>query len=196
VAFDDPRVFSKRLIQQSLNTSVVCLLDTSGSMVDGDARPRVEIAREAMLATMMALQSLRNVEGAAAAFPGKGYGAVELLSDFDERPDDVSSRFAVGASGGTPMAEAILWASYRLSTRSPDRRKIILVATDGAPNDPNATRQVIASAQRVGHEVYGLGIDCDDSCGIFARFVNCRDVSVLCEAFMALFFDVLKRRSA
>jgi Mg-chelatase subunit ChlD len=196
VAFGDPHVFSKRLTQKSLNTSVVCLLDTSGSMSAGDSRPRVEIAREAMLATMMALQSLRNVEGAAAAFPGRGCGAVELLSDFDERPDDVSSRFAVGASGGTPMAEAILWASYRLSTRSPDRRKVIMVATDGAPNDAQATRQVIASAQRIGHEVYGLGIDCDDSYGIFPRFGNCRDVSVLCEAFMTLFFDVLKRRSA
>jgi cobalamin biosynthesis protein CobT len=193
--FGDPRVFERRVQKPGLNTSVVCLLDASGSMNEVDARARIEVAREAVLATVKALHSLRNVEACAAAFSSGG-SVVQILTEFGERPDLVSSRYDVHGSGGTPMAEALLWASRHLATRDADRRKMIFVATDGEPNDVGTTAQVIAGATRVGHEVYGVGIGCADRFGLFPRFCMLGDVGELCNALLTMFQRATVERRA
>jgi len=198
VAFKDYRVFERSVLQTSVNTSVVCLLDSSGSMswAQGSRAP-IDIAREALLATMMALGSIKNLKACAGAFPARGDSErVLLLSDFEEAPIHVSSRFALNASGGTPMAEAILWGCHQLETRPADERKIILVATDGQPDRPELTAQVIRSAERSGIEVHGLGIQTDAGRSLFRSFAEVHDLSRLCEAFLELFQSVLARKRA
>jgi cobalamin biosynthesis protein CobT len=198
VAFKDYRVFERSVLQTSVNTSVVCLLDSSGSMswAQGSSAP-IEIAREALLATMMALGSIKNLKACAGAFPARGDSErVLLLSDFEEAPLHVSSRFALNASGGTPMAEAILWGCHQLESRPADERKIILVATDGQPDRPELTAQVIRTAERSGIEVHGLGIQTDAGRSLFRSFAEVHDLSRLCEAFLELFRSVLARKRA
>ncbi len=199
VAFKDYRVFERRVIETAVNTSVVCLLDSSGSMGWNGASDRspIEIAREALLATMMALGSIKNLKACAGAFPARGASErVLLLADFGEAVPAVSSRFALGASGGTPMAEAILWGCQQLDTRPDDERKIIFVATDGQPDRPDLTTQVIRSAERSGIEVYGLGIQTDAGRGLFRSFAEVHDLSRLCDAFLEIFQGVLTRKRA
>jgi len=72
VAFKDYRVFNRPTIQESMNTSIVCLLDTSSSM--GWSRPnrlRIHVAREALLATTMALSSIRESDSIVRAESGQ-----------------------------------------------------------------------------------------------------------------------------
>lgn len=198
VAFKDYRIFERRSVQTTVNTSVVCLLDTSSSMSWGntDSKP-IETAREALLATMMALSSVRGVSACAGAFPARGVNErVLLLSDFGEVVPANSSRYRLHASGGTPMAEAILWACHKLATRPEDERKIIFVATDGDPNSPKLTADVIRSAERSGIEVYGLGIQTGDRHGLFRSFAEVHDLSQLCDAFLGIFRGALARKIA
>ncbi len=199
VAFKDYRVFERRVVQTAVNTSVVCLLDSSGSMAwdSGAGRPPIEIARAALLATMMALGSIKNLKACAGAFPARGDSErVLLLADFGEAAPNVSSRFALNAAGGTPMAEAILWGCQQLESRPDDERKIIFVATDGQPDRPQLTAQVIHSAERSGIEVYGLGIQTAAGRDLFRSFAEVHDLSRLCEAFLEVFQGVLTRQRA
>jgi hypothetical protein len=197
VKFGDSRVFEKRVIEEAVNTSVACIIDSSGSMAGTgtNGRPLIHTAREALLATMLALHSIRGVEACAGAFPYLG-NRVLTLADFDENPMHVSSRFALGAGGGTPMAEALLWACHRLSTRDPDRRKLVLIATDGEPDRPVPMAQLVRNAEAAGIEVYGLGIGCDDTHQLFSRFSRVDDVSNLSTTFLELFRSALARRRA
>ena len=146
---------------------------------------------------MMALGSIKNLKACAGAFPAGGCSdRVLLLADFREAVPAVSSRFALGAHGGTPMAEAILWACQQLATRPEDERKIIFVATDGEPDRPDLTSQVIRSAERSGIEVYGLGIQTSSGRQLFRSFAEVHDLSRLCDAFLEIFQGALIRKRA
>lgn len=158
------------------------------------ARLKIEVAREALLATGIALGSVKDLNVCTAAFPAHGNPEeVLLLSDFHESPANVSSRFSLRSSGGTPMAEAILWAGNKLNLQPSDQRKIILVATDGDPNRPSTTAQVVQMVESSGVEVYGLGILSKDNHEVFRHFVSVNDISHLCQAYLELFQSVLKR---
>ena len=63
---------------------------------------------------------------------------------------------------GTPMAEAILFAASDIIRRE-ETLKIVLVVTDGEPNDREATKYVIDRARADGVTVVGLGIGVDTS---------------------------------
>ena len=63
----------------------------------------------------------------------------------------------MGADGGTPLAEALWRAGYALASR-PEPRRLLIVATDGRPNDVASARDIIARCRASGIEVMGLGI--------------------------------------
>ena len=63
-------------------------------------------------------------------------------------------------TGSTPLTEALLWATQELC-RQPESRKILVVLTDGSPDNPITCRQAVAEASRF-IEIYGIGI-WDDS---------------------------------
>ena len=94
------------------------------------------------------------------------------------------------------MAEAILWGCQHLESRPDDERKIIFVATDGQPDRPQLTAQVIHSAERSGIEVYGLCIQTAAGRDLFRSFAEVHDLSRLCEAFLEVFQGVLTRQRA
>lgn len=189
VAFRDYRVFTHREHLPEANTAVVSLIDASSSMRSG----RIEIANQAILATALALGTIPHVEHAVGAFPSmKGNNRVELVKDFHEKAELVSSRFAINARGSTPLAEALLWAADRLLYRSEERR-IIFVATDGAPDDVQSTKQILDHFHNLRIEVHGLGIDTEDHHGIFDSFVEVCDLQTLPQAFLSLFRRVLQR---
>jgi nitric oxide reductase activation protein len=55
------------------------------------------------------------------------------------------------------MAEALLWAGMKLSHRK-EPRKIIVVMTDGHPDDEPAVRKAMDRLCGCGIETYGIGI--------------------------------------
>ena len=189
VAHKDYRVFSHKERLPEVNTAVVSLIDVSGSMKGR----KIELASQATLATSLAFGTIPFLEHAVGAFPSvKGYDHIDVIKAFPESTEQVSSRFNLRARGQTPLPEALLWAADRLLQRSEERR-IIFVATDGAPNDPESTKQILAQLYRLGIEVHGLGIQTADTHQLFSSFVEVSDVNSLPQAFLALFQRVLRR---
>ncbi len=196
VAHKDYRIFTHREIAPEVDTAVVSLIDVSSSMrktEKGSSMRNVDIASEAMLATSLAFATIPNLEHAVGAFPSsQGNNFVELVQDFSEKPEPISSRFALDSRGNTPMAEALLWAANRLLQRAEERR-IIFVATDGAPSDVTTTKSVLEHLRRLRIEVHGLGIKTNDHNNLFDSFATVSEVSALPQAFLTLFQRVLKR---
>ena len=145
------RVFQKESLQLGLNTAVHILLDVSGSM----AGAPINLANRACFAAATALRHIRGVNPAVTAFPA----VTETNSVFPimRHGQAVPDMFDLRASGGTPLAGAVWWV---LQTMLPlkERRKIILVITDGMPDNQLAANNAIGVAQKLGFEVYGLGI--------------------------------------
>lgn len=146
----DTRHFSSRRPRQKENTAVVILGDRSGSM-DGE---QMNVAIQSAFVTAEALELLPGVACAVGFFPW-GSTQVAQLKDFGEKPK--ASRFALTANGGTPMAEALLWAGMKLSHRK-EPRKIIVAMTDGQPTDVPATLRAMDRLSGCGIETYGIGI--------------------------------------
>lgn len=152
LSVDDPAIFARRLERDGPNTAVALLLDRSSSM-----RDEIGLASRAVLATALALEEIGGVAVWAAAFPGSRSDRVIPLKGFDERASRVAGRFRIHADGGTPLDNALWRAGFELCLR-PEPRRLLIVATDGQPDDAGACRQVIARCRAGGIEVLGLGI--------------------------------------
>lgn len=145
------RVFQKESEQQGLNTAVHVLLDVSGSM----AGAPINLANRACFAVATALSQIRGVNPAVTAFPATT--VTNSVFPIMRHGQAVPDLFDLRASGGTPLAGALWWV---LQTMLPlnEQRKMILVITDGMPDNPLAANNALGAAQKLGFEVYGLGI--------------------------------------
>ena len=145
------RVFQKESVQLGLNTAVHVLLDVSGSM----AGAPINLANRACYAVATALSHLGGVNPAVTAFPAMT--VTNSVFPIMKHGQAVPDMFDIRASGGTPLAGALWWV---LQTMLPlkEQRKMILVITDGMPDNPLAANNAIGVAQKLGFEVYGLGI--------------------------------------
>lgn len=144
----DTRVFVRKEVARKVNTAVELLLDKSTSM---NGSP-IEIARKATLAAAVGISQIVGCKAAAAAFP-----AIEVLKEFDETARGVAGRFNVVAGGGTPMGRAMIWAASQLVSR-PEERKLLVVTTDGEPDDADMVRRLVRKFAQSGVEVIGVGI--------------------------------------
>ena len=145
------RVFQKESQQQGINTAVHILLDVSGSM----AGAPINLANQACFAVAKTLRLTRGVNPAVTAFPATA--GTDSVFPIMRHGQAVSDLFDIRASGGTPLAAALWWV---LQTMLPlkEQRKMILVITDGMPDNSQAANNAIGVAQKLGFEVYGLGI--------------------------------------
>lgn len=184
----DDRIMVTRTYEEATNTALVFLVDVSGSM-KGE---KVELAARAALSTSLALAPIPHLVHAIGAFPGTaGANQVELVRDFHETTELVAARFGLLARGFTPMSEALLWATERLSLRQ-EQRKIICVATDGQPDDVRSTKQVLTHVRRLGIESHCLGINTPDT-GLFDSFAEVTAVEKLTSVYLTLFEQLLRK---
>ena len=110
----------------------------------------VEIDRK-----ISALKAVPGVNLGVTTFPAQGetYSVTPVLEHGKPFRD---AGFMFETTGSTPLTEALLWATQELC-RQPESRKILIVLTDGSPDNPVTCRQAIAEASRF-VELYGLGI--------------------------------------
>ena len=147
--FTDGRIFKRERTLREVNTAVLVLMDVSGSMSTAN---RIYEARKAALAISAGVHQIHGCKVAAAAFP-----EIVVLKEFDEQPRPVSGRFTINPRGSTPMAEAMIWGATRLATRK-EERKMLMVVTDGDPNDDHSVRELIKLYAKSAIEVIGVGI--------------------------------------
>ncbi|MCI0419205.1 MAG: VWA domain-containing protein [Acidobacteria bacterium] len=190
LAVSDLQVFSTLRRRQTVNTAVQIVLDASSSMKDS----RIEVARRSALAAALALQSIPGTAVNCVAFGKKHH--VTVLTCFGERVEPTAPRYAaIEAEGSTPLAEALWWYATALLFRQ-EERKILLVITDGEPNDRNSARDVIQRYLNSGIEAIGLGIELPLIEGLFPTSEIINSVQQLPNALFRLLEQALTRHSA
>ena len=145
----DTRIFQQRREKTADNTAIVILADKSGS-----TSHVIGLITAAAYSVAKATESMPGVKCAVAAYPHMNAEMVRLKG-FDEKSKP--ERFDIGASGGTPTDVALRWAGQKLWPRQEDR-KIVLVLTDGEPNNPGKTREMAQLLVENNIECYGIGI--------------------------------------
>ena len=157
LALGDPRVFQKKTEVFAANTAVVILSDYSGSMETSDINnvKRKDVSIPATYALHHTLYGLRDVACCSLGFVGDCGPDVHLLVDFGVKPK--SGNFNHPCPGSTPMAQA-LWAARAKLMNRPEPRKIILVMTDGDPDDYDETHAAVKSINEAGIDLAAIGI--------------------------------------
>ncbi len=123
----------------SRELAVLLLMDVSGS-TDGwvsDQRRIIDVEREALLLVCLALDSLGEPY-AALAFSGEGPGRVTLraVKQFSERfSSDIGLRIAGLEPEKYTRAGAAIRHASALLLREPARHRLLLMLSDGKPND-------------------------------------------------------------
>lgn len=183
----DPRVFRSETEETRVDTAVTVLLDRSGSMRGAE----IVVAREAALAVEYAFEEIEGVSPSVFAFPGSG-GDNRWVRTLHRRGRRVQPRrFGISAGGGTPLTEAARFAGWDLLTAS-EPRKILIVITDGHPDDFDSAADVLARMRASGIETLGIGIHT----GIQPKLIpESRQIDAAGELAGAL-FDLLERKLA
>lgn len=109
-----------------------------------------------MLCAGKVLGEIKNVNPAITVFPANSGNkdSVYPLLKHGQKLTDVTVQ---SARGTTPLAPALWWVLREMLFLKENRR-IIFIITDGKPDCYEATRDVLAKAERLGFEVYGIGI--------------------------------------
>lgn len=149
----DTRVFKKREDRVQANTAVHVLTDLSGSM-NGY---REQVAREASLAIALALEAIPGVSPAVTYFCGDSDDPVRSAVRHGQSVRRNVKHFVERSCGLTPMAEGLWYAAYELSKMG-EEKKLIIVITDGSPDNPSACNTVLDLCRNEGIETVGIGI--------------------------------------
>ena len=163
---NDARVFQRKAHQESPNTAIHLLLDRSPSTAKAIA-PGVklfDIAAEATLALSLSLEGVPGVNPGITAFPGHNGSpshVIEILGHGQRvRPNVGNFAVPVSVYGSTPMTEAIWFcASGLMACKEP--RKVLVVLTDGEPDDDIGTLDILKRCRASGIEDIGIGIGVD-----------------------------------
>lgn len=178
LAAGDSRVFVNREELQRPDTSVHVLMDCSGSM-----KNRQSIANQATVSLALAITSIPKCDIAVSMFPGVNGDVSPLL----RRKQPVRAnlgKFAVQSSGGTPLAEAMLYSARELAA-SKGQRKVLIIVTDGAPRDGITVQHM--NKLLTGHvDTYAIGVNSDAVKNYFEKWSVINDVKELQKAL----FDI------
>ncbi|WP_340124199.1 VWA domain-containing protein [Methylobacter svalbardensis] len=180
LALGDGRVFARGSVKSSPNTAIHLLLDKSESMSyqvlnthSQSWESRLTIALEATLALALAFEGIPGVNPGITAFPGIDDESVFRVLEHGERVRSKVGGFSLQALDSTPMTEAI-WFGAASLLRCREPRKVLMVMTDGQPNDPLTTLEILQRCRDSGIETVGIGLGIDVS-HLFPRAIAIND---------------------
>jgi hypothetical protein len=115
-------------------------------------------------AVATALDAIDGINMGVTAFPagspsdgGNGNDQGPTICPILAHGERMHDRFAVSATGCTPLGEALWWTLQQVVPLA-ESRKVILILTDGDPDSFNVALDAIEEGRRFGVEIYGLGI--------------------------------------
>ncbi|MDT4332710.1 VWA domain-containing protein [Methylomonas sp. MS20] len=180
----ETKLFQRKQSKVAPNTAIHLLLDKSESMgyqvTDSHGQPigsRMPIALEATLALALAFEGIPGVNPGVTAFPGRQDDSVYRLLEHGQRVNARAGAFSLAAAGSTPMTEAI-WFGAASLLRCREPRKVLMVMTDGQPNDTLSTLELLQRCRDSGIETVGVGLGLDVS-HLFPIAITINDLSEL-----------------
>ena len=157
LSLGDTRVFrTKQGPRGARDFSLVMLLDASSSVRGACGR---HIA-QAGYAIKRASDQIHGLDVAVAAYGGHGpIGAIPFDATADQwsRLPDMLYQIAGGHGGGTDETNALVWARGASVARGAEQ-PLIVVLTDGHPNDRFTVREEVDKARRLGILTGGIGV--------------------------------------
>lgn len=174
----DPRVFLRQEKVQGWDTAVHILLDSSFSMEKG-----MKLAASACYAVATALMRIPGLNVGITSFPSQSLSDLQPTVFPVLRHGERLRAMEIEASGMTPLAEALCWVATEMAALK-ERRKIILLITDGAPDSVPLAEKTVQHLQEMGFEIAGIGIQ---SQAIEQVVPSCEVISTITELAPALF---------
>lgn len=165
----DLKIFRKETVQEWRELALTVVEDLSGSM-----RGSSEEAASTGLIALAEVCERLNIPLEVVSF---GQPIVQFVKRFDEPLRGTVARFGAldkSVGGCTPMGEGVLAAAVSLLQR-PEPRKVLCILTDGAADNPDAMRQVVARLKG-DVELIGLSIGCDLLSGLLPTTVTAEAV--------------------
>ena len=148
-------IFRNEKRAKASSAAVSIIVDASSSMGDTEKGIKpYKVANQAAFAMANALDQLTNVECEVRHMVSN---CSYLTKRFGQRAD--MNCFAVRPSGFTPTAELVRGAIASLNGHR-FAKKLVIVVTDGKPDDVGALRLAVSDAQIAGVGVKGIGINC------------------------------------
>ena len=183
------KIFKKKVIHKEMNTTIHLLVDTSGSMsrpCNENGKARYQVANHMALSLAMGMEGIRNLTCKVSYFPGNcceyedvyqtGQPLVERATYFDLTP-----------RGCTPLAQTLLATTSKMGTTDKYHRNIIVVITDGEPDNYEFAQNMIQEAENKGIEVHALRISGRlELRDLFKSCIDVKDASELPEAMKKL----------
>lgn len=195
LATGNAKVFLRKGEKAGVNTAVHILLDASGSM---NGKP-IALATKACFAVASALQAIPGVSVGVTAFPGspvpdspEQQGHWQTVAPVLLHGQKLHTRFTMKTGGSTPMDAALWWVLQQLHSM-PEPRKIVVLISDGEPDDLKPTQTAIRAIKDLGMEVYGIGIHTISMQTLLpgkgSRVIN--DIAELAPSMFAILHDAL-----
>ncbi len=191
-AVNDSRVFQKRQPKIMESTAVHILLDVSGS-----TNKIIDKEVQSAFAIVKALQDVRGISCGASAFPVayldsyfEGTPGISWLVRHGQRVGDAFPD--VRFYGMTPLAEALWWVTAQMH-RLRQRRKLLVIFTDGFPDSAESAAKALEDARSCGIEVYGIGYQHPNIKNLIADASSIDDIDQLPEALEALLSAKLRQ---
>ncbi len=157
---NNSKVFLRQNKKTITNCAVHILWDISGSMGS-----KIREASEACYALASALENTKGINIAVTAFPiqhtmleRKNSNENKQVYPLVEHGKKVHTYFDISSGGCTPLTESLWWVLPRLLAQKEDR-KIILLITDGEPDNKISARKALEYANKFGIEVYGVALE-------------------------------------
>lgn len=195
-------IFNKKTQKRYLNTTIHLLVDISGSMGNYDnesSTARYEISNEVALCLAMALESIPRIKLFVSYFPGVS-SEVEEVYKPNQKIRNRIEYFLQQPRGCTPLTQALSHALYNFDFIDKFHRNIIIIITDGEPDNVQSTKELLEQAKESKVEVFTVRIGKNDqNKDLFDCYEHITDVSILPETMVKLLkrglFDSFVNRS-
>ena len=186
IATRNPQIFRKADDVPCIDTAIHILLDRSGSM-----SKEIDLACQACYALASALAAISGVNLAVTAFPSDCSGGVgSTVFPLLRHGQRLTDRFDLGVVGMTPLAESLWWVTKEL-VKQKEQRKIILIISDGLPDDPQSAAKTLTAILDLGIEVAGIAIDSWHLANLINAQENIMDITELAPAMFRILQSLL-----
>lgn len=215
-----PEIYRRKTRAEDLDTAVQIVIDCSGSMASEIpvCQQLAIILHQAFYGTPISYEILGYTTGSFEDLPADAKTMAKAIRAWNKQNNKAADNDVRAISlyefkgfggraheipttlgnmgkvpmGGTPTADAIIEAHKRLARRT-EKRHVMFVLTDGAPDDSTACKAAVKAVEAAGVSVIGIGIGSDAVKRCFRDWVLLAEARDLPALILTKIADTLKR---